>query len=130
MKPKQLSFLFVVNALLGITAAAVFPAMSREAAPDARRTLYAVSQLRADRGSISVYDIDAGHHLIKTIPTVPNVGGGVAVSAATGKLYVAYRDGTGIGKVYCLNVYDNTILWDKPFNPGVDRLEHFQIQSP
>lgn len=124
MKPKQLSFLFVVNALLGITAAAVFPAMSREAAPDARRTIYAVSQLRADRGSISVYDIDAGHHLIKTIPTVPNVGDvrGVAVSAATGKLYVAYRDGAGIGKVYCVNVYDDTILWDKPFNPGVDRL--------
>src|SRR5437762_4931997 len=57
------------------------------------RTLYAVNQSSATRGSISVYDIDHGHSLIKTIPTVSDVDDvrGVAVSAATGKLYVAYR---------------------------------------
>jgi DNA-binding beta-propeller fold protein YncE len=56
------------------------------------RTLYAVNQSSAIRGSISVYDIDHEHNLLKTIPTVSNVDNvkGVAVSAATGKLYVAY----------------------------------------
>src|SRR5205814_9522845 len=49
------------------------------------RTLYAVSQSFATRGSISVYDIDRGHSLLKTISTVSNVDDvkGVAVSAAT-----------------------------------------------
>jgi hypothetical protein len=90
----------------------------------AARSLYAVNESPNDRGSISVYDIDAGHRLIKTIQTVPNVGNvrGVAASAVTGKLYVAYRDGSGTGRVYCLNVYDDTIVWDKAISPGVDRL--------
>jgi hypothetical protein len=46
----------------------------------------------------------------------------VAVSAPTGKLYVAYQDVSGAGMVYCLNVYDDTILWNRAVNPGVDRL--------
>jgi DNA-binding beta-propeller fold protein YncE len=60
----------------------------------------------------------------KTIKTVPNVGDvrGVAVSAVTGKLYVAYQDVSGDGMVYCLNVYDDTILWNRAVSPGVDRL--------
>src|SRR5207244_7437396 len=71
-----------------------------------------------------VYDIDAGHRLIKTIPTVPNVHNvrGVAASAVTGRLYVAYADGANIGRIYCLNVYDDTVLWNKAVSPGVDRL--------
>jgi DNA-binding beta-propeller fold protein YncE len=71
-----------------------------------------------------VYDIEAGHRLVKTIKTVPNVGDvrGVAVSAVTGKLYVAYQDVSGVGMVYCLNVYDDTILWNRAVSPGVDRL--------
>jgi hypothetical protein len=46
----------------------------------------------------------------------------VAASAATGKLYVAYMDVSGTGMVYCLNVYNDTIVWNKPISPGVDRL--------
>jgi DNA-binding beta-propeller fold protein YncE len=93
-------------------------------ASDAQRTLYAVNQASNGRGSISVYDIEAGHRLIKTIQTVPGVGDvrGVAVSAVTGKLYVAYRDVSGTGMVYCLNVYNDTILWNRAVVPGVDRL--------
>jgi len=55
------------------------------------RNLYAVNQSPKNRGTISVYDIDARHRLIKTINTVPDIGDvrGVAASAATGKLYVA-----------------------------------------
>src|SRR6516164_7950822 len=49
-----------------------------------------ICQSSAARGSISVYDIDRGHSLLKTIPTVSGVDDvkGVAVSAATGRLYV------------------------------------------
>jgi hypothetical protein len=90
----------------------------------AQRTLYAVNEAPNDRGSISVYDIDAGHRLIKMIKTVPNVADvrGVAASAVTGKLYVAYRDASGTGMVYCLNLFDDSILWKQAIIPGVDRL--------
>jgi hypothetical protein len=88
------------------------------------RALYAVHQNSAIRGSISVYDIDRGHVLVKTISTVPNVGDvtGVAVSAATGKLYVAYTTHSGGGMIYCLNLYQDVVLWNKAIKPGVDRL--------
>jgi DNA-binding beta-propeller fold protein YncE len=92
--------------------------------PAAARWLYAVNQAAADRGSFSVYDIEAGHRLVKTIGAVPNVGDvrGVAVGAVSGKLFVAYQDLSGAGRVYCLNVYDDAIVWNRPVNPGVDRL--------
>jgi hypothetical protein len=88
------------------------------------RTLYAVNQSSATRGSISVYDIDRGHNLLKTIPTVPNVDDvkGVAASAVTGKLYVAYRTRSGVGMIYCLNIYEDAVLWNKVIDPDVDRL--------
>ena len=88
------------------------------------RTLYAVNQSSATRGSISVYDIDRGHNLLKTIPTVSNVDDvkGVAVSAATGKLYVAYRTRSGVGMIYSLNIYDDAVLWNRVIVPDVDRL--------
>lgn len=90
----------------------------------AQRRLYAVNESSSDRGTISVYDIDAGHRLIKTIQTVSNIGDvkGVAASAVTGRLYVAYRDGSGIGMIYCLNLYDDKIAWNKAITPGIDRL--------
>jgi hypothetical protein len=93
-------------------------------ASSSSRTLYAVNQSSKNRGSISVYDIDAGHRLIKTIRTVPDVGDirGVAVSALTGKLYVAYRNNAGIGMIYCLNVNNEMVLWNRAVTPGVDRL--------
>ena len=88
------------------------------------RTLYAVNQSSANRGSISVYDIDRGHSLIKTIPTVSNVDDvkGVAVSAATGKLYVTYRTRPGVGMIYCLSIHDDAVLWNRVIDPDVDRL--------
>ncbi len=88
------------------------------------RSVYAVNQSADARGSISVYDIDEGHRLIKTIRTVPSIGDvrGVAASAATGKLYVAYQDVSGTGMIYCLNIYNDEILWNRAIDPGVDRL--------
>jgi len=88
------------------------------------RLLYAVNQASAERGSITVYDIDRAHARVKIIRTVPDVDDvkGVAASAATGKLYVAYRNRAGVGMLYCLDVYADQILWNKAIDPDVDRL--------
>ena len=88
------------------------------------RTLYAVNQSSGKRGSISVYDINNGHALVKVMQTVPNVDDvkGVAASAATGKLYVAYRTRSGVGMIYCVNLLDDKVLWNKAIDPDVDRL--------
>jgi DNA-binding beta-propeller fold protein YncE len=88
------------------------------------RALYAVNESPTERGSISVYDIDAGHRLVTTIATVAGIDDvrGVAASAATGKLYVAYRNVSGIGRIYCLDLYTDKVLWDREIPPGIDRL--------
>jgi hypothetical protein len=112
-------FAFCLFGLMPIPADAADPIASPPA-----RSLYAVNQTPGDRGSISVYDIQAGHRPVKTIKTVGNIGDvrGVAASAVTGKLYVAYQDSSDTGMIYCLNVYDEAILWNKVVSPGVDRL--------
>ena len=53
--------------------------------PRTGRFLYAVNQAAATRGSISVYDIGAGHRPVKTIETIRDVADvkGVAASMAT-----------------------------------------------
>jgi 6-phosphogluconolactonase (cycloisomerase 2 family) len=104
---------------------AVAASASAETAPSgARRLFYAVSEAKADRGAIAVYDIDAGHRLIKRIATVSGIRDvrGVVASAATGRLYVAYRDRAGTGRIYCLDLAADKILWDRAVPPGVDRL--------
>jgi hypothetical protein len=99
------------------------PALAAHA-PRTGRFLYAVNQAAGIEGSISVYDIDTAHRLVKTIEAVRDVGDvkGVAANAATGKLYVAYRTRSGIGMIYCLNVYDDVVLWNRAVDPDVDRL--------
>jgi hypothetical protein len=88
------------------------------------RMLYAVNQSSSTRGSVSVYDIDQGYRLVKTIPTASNVNDvkGVAVSAAAGKLYVAYRTRSDVGMIYCLDVHRDAMLWNRAIDPDVDRL--------
>ncbi len=90
----------------------------------AQRLLYAVNQSSDNRGTISVYDIDAGHRLIKTIRTVPDFDDvrGVAANGLSGRLFVTYRDRSGIGKIYCLDLYTDRIVWNEVVTPGVDRL--------
>jgi hypothetical protein len=113
-------------AITGLAALAINGgAQAAEANPlGSLRTLYAVNQAAETRGSIAVYDIDAGHRLLKTIQTVSEVHNvkGVAASAVTGKLYVSYYDRAGVGMVYCLDLAHNTILWNRKLDPGVDRL--------
>jgi len=108
--------------LLAITAAPA--SLQASPTPPILRNLYAVNEGSSDRGSISVYDIDAGHRLIRKITTVPGVADvrGVAASALTGKLYVAYHATSGTGMIYCLDLYGDVIVWNKAINPSVDRL--------
>src|SRR5579863_1445329 len=111
--------------MMGAAAATTLAATARAATAPARtRYLYAVNESLANLGSISVYDIDHGHRLVKTIRTVQNVVEvrGVAVSRITGRLYVAYRTVSDEGFIYCLNLYDDRILWNKVIRPDVDRL--------
>jgi DNA-binding beta-propeller fold protein YncE len=114
--------LFVLSDLLG-SAEQAAGAPARDPS-SVSRSLYAVNQSADARGSISIYDIDEGHRLIRTIQTVPSIGDvrGVAASAATGKLYVAYQNVSGIGMIYCLNIHNDEILWNRAIDPGVDRL--------
>jgi hypothetical protein len=102
----------------------VFPAVYADTPGNSVRTLYAVNESSNNRGSISVYDLDAGHRLIRTIQTVPSVADvrGVAANAVTGKLYVAYHNTLGTGMVYCLNIYKDAIRWNREIPNGVDRL--------
>ena len=118
IEPKFAIRLVILSGLLPSTVAAA-PPLKESAA-----LLYAVDQSANLRGAISVYDIAAEHRLIKTIHTVSNVADvrGVAASAITGKLYVAYIDVSGTGMVYCLNIYNDMIVWNKPISPGVDRM--------
>lgn len=104
-----------------LAAAASAPALAESGV---QRTIYAVLQSAKERGAIAVYDIDAGHRLLKTIPTVSGVHNirGVAASAATGRLYVAYSKSGGVGMIYCLDLATDRILWNRAVAPGVDRL--------
>lgn len=84
------------------------------------RYLYAVGE----HGSIAVYEIDHDHRLVKTIATVQGIDDvrGVVASGMTGRLYVSYSTADNMGMIYCLNIYDGRILWNKRIPPGVDRL--------
>jgi hypothetical protein len=107
-----------------VVVATIVATGSAKATSVTSRYFYAVNQSFANRGSISVYDIDHGNRLVKTIRTVANVADvkGVAVSAVTGRLYVAYRTASNEGVIFCLNVYADEVLWNKVIRPDVDRL--------
>jgi hypothetical protein len=124
MTSKSLNRLLFLSGLLVLTSLGAGRAATDGTPSRASRSLYAVNQASRDRGSISVYEIDAGHRLIKTIETVSRVDDvrGVAASAVTGKLYVAYRDVSGTGMIYCLDIYTDAVLWNGAVSPGVDRL--------
>lgn len=124
MTSKPLKILLALSGVLVIGTLEIGRADAEALPVHGLRRLYAVNQSSQNRGSISVYDIDSSHQLIKTINTVPRVVDvrGVAASAVTGKLYVAYRDVAGAGMIYCLDLYTDAVLWNRAVSPGVDRL--------
>src|SRR5437763_4119176 len=107
----------------GLVAFATYTCAAATEPASSLRALYAVNQAASNRGSIAVHDIDAGHRVLKTIQTVPDVRNikGVAASAS-GKLYVSYYDRAGVGMVYCLDLANDTVLWNRKIDPRVDRL--------
>src|SRR5260370_30857046 len=71
--------------------------------PRTGRFLYAVNQAPATRVSISVYDISAGHRLVKTIVTVRDVHdvNGDAASVANSPCSVADRTRPAARMIFC-----------------------------
>ena len=85
----------------------------------AKRYIYAAF----NDGSMHVYDIDDGHREIATFNTVGGVTDvrGVCASAATGTLYLAHQTRNG-GSVIAVDLSSHTVLWNKLYQPNVDRL--------
>ncbi|MEX2231162.1 MAG: hypothetical protein WD824_03305 [Cyclobacteriaceae bacterium] len=73
---------------------------------------------------ILVYDIDAGHKLIKRIPTqglkkdgTPSNVKGVAVSVATNCIYISTLEA-----LQCVDLATEKLLWEKLYEGGCDRM--------
>jgi len=74
---------------------------------------------------VLVYDIDAGHQLVRRIPASggldekgePSNVKGICASAATGRLYVST-----IKTLQCFDLLTDAPLWEKTYEAGCDRL--------
>jgi len=92
----------------------------------AGRYLYAVNSAidPSDYDVIDVYNIDANNSLVKSIPTVTDVGNirGAAANAQTGMFYFSYyRASDGDPRICALDLKTESVVWDREFD-GVDRL--------
>lgn len=73
---------------------------------------------------ILVYDVDAGHKLIKRIPTkglkkdgTPSNVKGVAVSVATNCIYISTLEA-----LQCVDLATEKLVWEKTYDGGCDRM--------
>ena len=93
-----------------------------------RRLLYVVTPgirnyLEFGGSGILVFDIDNGHRFVRRIETpasreqAPDNIKGVCASAATGRLYFTTRS-----KLYCLDLRNDRILWERAPAEGTDRM--------
>lgn len=115
--------LLVSGLLAGPTAAGEAPP------PGGRRLLYVANpgvRNYTEYGGhgLLVYDIDAGHKLLKRIPTAgldrqgnPWNVKGVCASAATGRIYI-----TTPGKMQAIDLATEKLLWEKAYDGGCDRM--------
>jgi DNA-binding beta-propeller fold protein YncE len=84
-----------------------------------RHLIYAAQ----DDGTVHVYDIDAGHRLVYTIPVFACCGDirGAAAAVPTHRFYVMYNRGNE-GHVASIDLLSGQVVWDKVLHtPGVDR---------
>ena len=84
-----------------------------------RHLIYAAQ----DDGTLHVYDIDAGHRLVHTIPVFACCGDvrGAAAAVPTHRFYVMYNRGNE-GHVASIDLLSGQVVWDKVLHtPGVDR---------
>lgn len=75
-------------------------------------------------GSMDVYDADHGHRLVQT-RDLPEVKGlrGVAVSPATGMLYLSYgSDSIGPGSLLAYDLGSDRVAWRRTYPFGVDSM--------
>jgi len=76
-------------------------------------------------GSMEVYDADHGHRLVQR-RALPEVRGlrGVAVSPATGMLYLSYgSDSTGPGSLLAYDLGSDRVAWRRTYPFGVDSID-------
>lgn len=73
---------------------------------------------------ILVYDVDAGHKLVKRIPTrglkkdgTPSNVKGVAVSVATNCIYISTLEA-----LQCVDLATEKLVWEKTYEGGCDRM--------
>lgn len=73
---------------------------------------------------ILIYDIDAGHKLVKRIPTqglkadgTPSNVKGVSVSVATNCIYISTLEA-----LQCIDLATEKLLWEKHYDGGCDRM--------
>ena len=87
--------------------------------PDDGRYIYAAF----NDGSIHVYDIDNGHQEVLAFNTVGGVTDvrGACASAASGMFYIGHQ-ASNAGYVVAVDMYSNTVLWNRAYLPNVDRL--------
>lgn len=125
-----------------ITVATAFSAQNVPTTAGEKRYLY-VARASKDRGgfrdvraSLEVHDIDDGHRLVRTIPLPANVFNvrGLCASGATSRLYVAHygqfkgkSEATGLsapggGRLLCLDLATDKVLWEKAYPPSADRM--------
>jgi DNA-binding beta-propeller fold protein YncE len=115
---------------LALTGAAIAMSLTtRVRAERTRRFLYVAEpgiRNYVEYGGIGVlvYDIDKGYEFIRRIPTFTPTEGrppenvkGIAASARTGRLYV-----TAIGRLGCIDLASDRLLWQKELEGGCDRL--------
>jgi DNA-binding beta-propeller fold protein YncE len=119
--PRLAAFICLFLAFSGVVAAETKPAHGRflyVAVPGIR------NYLEYGGHGVLVYDIDAGHKLVRRIPAAglapdgkPSNVKGICASAATGRLYVST-----IHNLQCYDLLTDKILWEKTYEAGCDRM--------
>ena len=119
--PRLVAFICLFLALAGTAMAESKPAHGRflyVAVPGIR------NYLEYGGHGVLVYDIDAGHKLVRRIPSAglapdgkPSNVKGICASAATARLYVST-----IHTLQCYDLRTDAILWEKTYEAGCDRM--------
>lgn len=130
----QLKFVCVFIALMCIALMASTPSMSVDEGREfplakVKKYLYVAvpgvrNYLEYGGHGILVYDIDAGHKLVKRIPAhglkadgTPSNVKGVGVSVATNCIYISTLEA-----LQCIDLATESLVWEKKYDGGCDRM--------
>nr|CAA9288954.1 hypothetical protein AVDCRST_MAG63-4194 [uncultured Armatimonadetes bacterium] len=142
-RPTKAGRFRLTTLLLAVAAAGGTAAAEPPRPPTGEKRYLYVGRAAKDRDgfrdlapSIEVHDIDDGHKLVKVIPLPKNVYAlrGICASAATKRLYIAHYgqfkgktsatgySAPGGGRLLCLDLATNAVLWEKAYPPSADRM--------